>query len=116
VSNATCVSVLDAGSGTRVFGWTNSAIAPSTLSYNRTVSRICGNIVVAAEGSIVSGTQRNQWAWVQPDPVACMTAGVPQRMAAGTLTIGIGTACCLSSAHRVGNTSQRNVSTSDPVR
>jgi hypothetical protein len=93
-SNATCTSVLGAGSGTRIFHWTNTAIAPSTFSYNRTVSRIGGNIVVVAEGSIISGAftpdpAKSMGLGVQPNPVACMTTGVPQLTAVGTLTIGI---------------------------
>jgi hypothetical protein len=93
-SNATCTSVLGAGSGTRVFHWTNTAIAPSTFSYDRTVSRVGGNIVVVAEGSITSGTftpdpAKSIGLGVQPNPVACLTTGVPQLTAVGTLTIGI---------------------------
>jgi len=93
-ANATCTSILGAGSGTRVFQWTDAAIAPSTFSYNRTVSRVAGNIQVVAEGSIVSGTftpnpAKSVGLGVQPDLLACMTTGVPQLTAVGILTIGI---------------------------
>jgi hypothetical protein len=93
-SNATCTSILGAGSGTRIYHWTNTAIPPSTFFYNRTVSRIAGNIQVVAEGSIVSGTftpdpAKSVGLGVQPDLLACMTTGVPQLTALGVLTIGI---------------------------
>jgi hypothetical protein len=93
-SNATCTSILSAGSGTRVYRWTNTAIEPSTFSYNRTVSRVGGEIVVVAEGSITSGTftpdpAKSIGSGLQPNPIACMTTGVAQLTALGTLTIGI---------------------------
>lgn len=94
VPNATCTSVLSAGSGTRVFKWTNTAIAPSTFSYNRTANRIGGNIQVVAVGSISSGTftpdpAKSVGVGPQPNPIACGTTGVSQLTAAGSLTIGI---------------------------
>lgn len=92
--NATCTSVLAAGSGTRVFKWTNTAIAPSTFSYNRTANRVGGNIQVVAVGSISSGTftpdpAKSVGVGAQPDPSACSTTGVSQLTASGSLTIGI---------------------------
>jgi hypothetical protein len=92
--NATCTSILGAGSGTRVYHWTNPAIAPSTFSYNRTVNRIGGNIQVVAEGSIISGTftpdpAKSVGLGLQPDPLACMTTGVAQLTAVGALTVGV---------------------------
>jgi hypothetical protein len=92
--NATCSSLFGAGSGTRVFHWTDTAIAPSTFSYNRTVTRAGGNIQVEAVGSIISGTftpdpAKSVGTGAQPDPAACMTTGVATLTALGTLTIGI---------------------------
>lgn len=94
VPNATCSSILSAGSGTRVFHWNNNAIAPSTFSYNRIVSRVDGNIVVTALGSITSGTftpdpTKSVGSGVEPNPLACSTTGVSQLTDAGLLTIGI---------------------------
>lgn len=93
-SNATCTSILGAGSGTRVYHWTDPAIDSSTFSYNRTVSRVAGNIVVVAEGSIISGAftpspAKSLGTGLQPNPIACLTTGVAQLTALGALTIGI---------------------------
>jgi hypothetical protein len=92
--NATCTSVLSAGSGTRVFHWNNSAIPPSTFSYNRVVSRVNGNIVVTALGSITSGTftpdpTKSVGTGAEPDPTACSTTGVSQLTDVGVVTIGV---------------------------
>ncbi|MCO5967495.1 hypothetical protein [Actinoallomurus soli] len=92
--NATCTSVLSAGSGTRVFHWNNSAIAPSTFSYNRVVSRVNGNIVVVALGAITSGTftsdpAKSTGTGLEPDLTACGSTGVSQLTDVGTVTIGI---------------------------
>lgn len=92
--NATCTSVLSAGGGTRVFHWNNSAIAPSTFSYNRVVSRVNGNIVVAAVGAITSGTftpdpAKSTGTGLEPDLTACGSTGVSQLTDVGTVTIGL---------------------------
>ncbi|WP_345363461.1 hypothetical protein [Actinoallomurus liliacearum] len=93
-SGATCTSVLSAGSGTRVFHWNNSALAPSTFSYNRVVSRVNGNIVVTALGAITSGTftpdpTKSVGTGLEPDLTACGTTGVSQLTDVGTVTIGL---------------------------
>ncbi|WP_447002521.1 hypothetical protein ACRAKI_22705 [Saccharothrix isguenensis] len=94
VHNATCTSVFSAGSGTRVFTWTNSAIAPSTFSYNRSATRIGGTIVVVAVGSISAGTftsspAKSQGTGPQPDLTACSTTGASTLTAVGLLAIGL---------------------------
>ncbi|MFI9812574.1 hypothetical protein [Saccharothrix variisporea] len=94
VTGATCTGTLSPGSGTRVFTWTNSAIAPSTFSYNRTATRVGGNIQVVAVGSITAGTftpdpAKSVGLGAHPDPTACATAGVSRLTAAGSLTIGL---------------------------
>jgi hypothetical protein len=94
LSNYTCTALFYQGSGTRIFTWTNSAIAPSTLSYNRTSSRVGGNVEIVLLGSIVSGTftpepAKVQLLAVQPNPIACATTGVSQLTLAGALIIGI---------------------------
>jgi len=93
-SSATCTSLLGAGSGTRVFHWTNTAIAPSAFAYNRTTIRVNNNLQVVAVGSIVAGTftplpAKSVGTAPQLDPIACATTGVPQQTAAGLLTIGL---------------------------
>ncbi|MEV5751547.1 hypothetical protein AB0L00_27305 [Actinoallomurus sp. NPDC052308] len=93
-SGATCTSVLSAGSGTRVFHWNNSALAPSTFSYNRVVSRVNGDIVVTALGAITSGTftpdpTKSVGTGLEPDLTACGTTGVSQLTDVGTVTIGL---------------------------
>ena len=92
--NATCTGVLSSGSGTRVFRWNDPALAPSSFSYNRTTSRVGGNIVVVAVGSISSGTfagspAKSTGIGAQPDPTACAGTGVGQLTAAGALSIGL---------------------------
>ena len=92
--NATCELLLGAGPGVRIFHWTDPALAPSTFSYNLTVSRVLGYFEVVAVGSIVSGTFTPQPAKstglaLQPDPTACATTGVRRQTAVGALTIGI---------------------------
>jgi hypothetical protein len=92
--NYTCTALFYQGSGTRVLTWTNSAAAPSTFSYNRTSSRVGGNIEIVLLGSIVSGTfdtepAKAQLLAVQPNPLACATTGVSQLTLVGALTIGI---------------------------
>lgn len=94
VTGATCTGILSSGSGTRVFTWTNSAIAPSVFSYNRTATRVGGNIQVVAVGSIASGTftpdaAKSVGVGAQPDPTACATTGVSRLTAAGSVTIGL---------------------------
>jgi hypothetical protein len=93
-SSATCTSLLGSGSGTRVFNWTNTAIAPSTFAYNRTTTRVENNLQVVAVGSIVAGTftpapAKSVGTAPQPDPTACATTGVAQQTAVGLLTIGL---------------------------
>lgn len=92
--NYTCTALFYQGSGTRVFQWTNAATPPSTFSYNRTSSRVGGNIEIVLLGSIVSGTFTPEPAKavllaVQPNPIACATTGISQLTLVGTLTIGI---------------------------
>ncbi|GAB3981405.1 hypothetical protein GCM10029978_082210 [Actinoallomurus acanthiterrae] len=94
VANATCTSVLSAGAGTRVFHWNNNAIASSSFSYNRVVSRVNGSIVVTAVGAITSGTftpdpAKSTGTGLEPDPIACSTTGVSQLTDVGVLTVGI---------------------------
>ncbi|WP_309111173.1 hypothetical protein [Saccharothrix sp.] len=94
VTGATCSGTLSPGSGIRVFTWTNGAIAPSTFSYNRTATRVGGNIQVVAVGSITSGTftpdpAKSVGLGAQPDPTACATTGVSRLTAAGSVTIGL---------------------------
>jgi hypothetical protein len=92
--NYTCTALFYQGSGTRVFQWTNAVIPPSTFSYNRTSSRVGGNIEIVLLGSIVSGTftpepAKAELLAVQPNPIACATTGISQLTLAGALTIGI---------------------------
>jgi hypothetical protein len=92
--NYTCTALFYQGSGTRVFTWTNSAITPSAFSYNRTSSRVGGNIEIVLLGSIVSGTfnpqpAKAQLLAVQPNPLACATTGIPQVSLVGVLIIGL---------------------------
>ena len=93
-AGATCTGTLSPGSGTRVFTWTNSAIAPSTFSYNRTATRVGGNIQVVAVGSITAGTftpdpAKSVGVGAHPDPTACATTGVSRLTAVGSVTIGL---------------------------
>ncbi|MFI9006114.1 hypothetical protein ACIGNX_02615 [Actinosynnema sp. NPDC053489] len=93
-TNASCSGVLAAGSGTRVYTWTTSAIPPSTFSYNRTTTRVGGEIVVVALGSITSGSftpdpAKSTGTGLQPNPLACSTTGVSTLTAAGLLVIGL---------------------------
>jgi hypothetical protein len=92
--NYTCTALFYQGSGTRVFHWTNTAIPPSTFSYNRTSSRVGGNVEIVLLGSVVSGTftpepAKAELLAVQPNPIACATTGVSQVSLVGALTIGI---------------------------
>ena len=92
--NYTCTDILYQGSGTRVFKWTNTAVTPSTFLYNRTSSRVGGNIQIVLLGSISSGTftpdpVKQELTAPQPDPTACTTTGVSQLTLLGTLSIGI---------------------------
>jgi hypothetical protein len=92
--NYTCTALFYQGSGTRVFTWTNSAMTPSTYSYNRTSSRVGGNVEIVLLGSIVSGTfspepAKAELVAVQPNPLLCATTGVPQVSLVGVLVIGI---------------------------
>jgi len=92
--NYTCTALFYQGSGTRVLTWTNSAIAPSTFSYNRTSSRVGGNIEIVLLGSIVSGTftpepAKAELLAVQPNPIACATTGISQITLVGVLVLGI---------------------------
>ena len=92
--NYTCTSLFYQGSGARVFNWTNPAVTPSTYGYNRTSSRVGGNIVILLLGSIGSGTfspepAKMQLTALQPDPLSCATIGFSQLTLLGALTIGI---------------------------
>jgi hypothetical protein len=92
--NYTCTALFYQGSGTRVLTWTNPAIAPSAFSYNRTSSRVGGNVEIVLLGSIVSGTftpepAKAELLAVQPNPLLCATTGVPQVSLVGALTIGL---------------------------
>ncbi len=92
--NYTCTSLFYQGSGTRVFQWNNPGVAPSTYGYNRTSSRVGGNIVIVLLGSINAGTfvaapAKMQLTALQPNPLACATTGVSQLTLLGALTIGI---------------------------
>ncbi|ONI92284.1 hypothetical protein ALI22I_04915 [Saccharothrix sp. ALI-22-I] len=94
VHNATCTSAFSAGSGTRVFTWTNSAIAPSTFSYNRSATRVGGNIVVVAVGSTTAGAltsdpAKSRGTGPQPDLTACTNTGVSTLTAVGVPAIGL---------------------------
>jgi hypothetical protein len=94
LSNYTCTALFYQGSGTRVFQWTNAAVPPSTFSYNRTSSRVGGNIEIVLLGSIVSGAFTAEPAKavllaVQPNPLACATIGISQITLVGALTIGV---------------------------
>ncbi len=92
--NLTCTNLLLSASGTRVFNWTNSAIAPSTFTYNRTVTLVNGNAQVEFLGEIASGTftpdpAKEEISGLEPDPTLCMTTGVSQLAHVGILTIGV---------------------------
>ena len=92
--NLTCTNLLLSASGTRVFNWTNSAIAPSTFTYNRTVTRVNGNVQVEFLGEIASGTftpdpAKEEVTGPEPDLTLCMTTGVSQLALVGILTIGV---------------------------
>jgi hypothetical protein len=92
--NYTCTSLFYQGSGTRVLTWTNAAVAPSAFSYNRTSSRVGGNVEIVLLGSIVSGTftpepAKAELLAVQPNPLACATTGVSQVSLVGALVIGV---------------------------
>jgi hypothetical protein len=94
VPNAMCTVIFEAGSGTKVINWTNTAIASSTFTYNRTSSRVGGTVQVELVGSISSGTfnpdpAKEEATGPQPDPTACATTGVSQIAFLGTLTIGV---------------------------
>lgn len=92
--NYTCTSLFYQGAGTRVFEWNNPGTAPSEYDYNRTSSRVGGNIVILLLGSIDSGTfvaapAKMQLTALQPNPLLCATVGVSQLTLLGALTIGI---------------------------
>ncbi|HEY0639369.1 MAG TPA: hypothetical protein VGD67_17110 [Pseudonocardiaceae bacterium] len=92
--NYTCTSLFYQGSGTRVLEWNNPGTAPSSYDYNRTSSRVGGNIVILLLGSIGSGTfvaapAKMQLTALQPNPLLCATTGVSQLTLLGALTIGV---------------------------
>jgi len=77
-----------------LFNCTNSAIAPSTFTYNRTVTIVNGNVQVEFLGEIASGTftpdpAKEEVTGPEPDPTLCMTTGVSQLDHVGILTIGV---------------------------
>lgn len=90
----TCTSLFYQGSGTRVFTWTDPAVAPSTYSYNRTSSRAGANIAIVLLGSITSGTfatapAKMQLTALNPDPLSCATTGITGLTLVGALTVGV---------------------------
>lgn len=92
--NYSCTQLFYQGSGTRVFDWSDPAVAPSTYSYNRTSSRVGGNIVILLLGSITSGTfqaepAKMQLTAVNPDLLGCLTTGISQLTLVGALTVGL---------------------------
>jgi hypothetical protein len=92
--NYTCTSLFYQGSGIRVLNWTNTAIAPTSMTYNRTSSRVGGNVEIVLLGEISSGTftpdpAKAELVALQPNPLACATVGVTQVSLVGTLIIGL---------------------------
>ncbi|GAB2962996.1 hypothetical protein [Saccharothrix stipae] len=90
----TCTSLFYQGAGTRVFTWTDPAVAASTYSYNRTSSRVGANIVIVLLGSIGSGTfaaepAKMQLTALNPDPISCATTGISRLTLLGALTVGV---------------------------
>jgi hypothetical protein len=89
----TCTNLLTSAAGTRVFHWINTAIAPSTFTYNITAIAVNGTVQVEFLGEIASGTftpdpTKEELTGPTPDPIACLTTGVRQITYAGTLEIG----------------------------
>ncbi|RJL35679.1 hypothetical protein [Bailinhaonella thermotolerans] len=93
VVGATCTSLLYPGSATRTFVWTSGG--SSVFSYNWNSTRLNGNIVYLAVGSInpggvFGGDNAKEFITVPaPDPTACSGSGVSQLFGVGTLEIGL---------------------------
>jgi hypothetical protein len=91
---ATCTNVLTGGPGTRIFTWTNPAIAPSTFTYNRVATLVNGTVQVEFLGEISAGTftpdpAKQEVTGLVLNPIACLTTGVPETTFAGTVEIGL---------------------------
>jgi hypothetical protein len=90
----TCTNLLASASGTRIFHWTNTAIAPSTFTYNLTGTAVNGTAQATFLGEIAAGTftpdpAKEEVTGPVPDPITCLTTGVSQTTYIGTLEIGI---------------------------
>ncbi|MEV0232157.1 hypothetical protein [Nonomuraea sp. NPDC050786] len=93
VPGATCTSLFYPGSATRTFVWTSGG--SSLFSYNWNSTRVNGNIVYLAVGSIrpggvFGGNNAKEVITVPaPDPTACSSTGVSRLFGLGTLQIGV---------------------------
>lgn len=87
-----CATLLNTGSATHTFVWSNPAAQPSTFAYSWTVSDIGGQAVITSTGSITSGKYASDSAeqnsvLVTPDPIQCAFSGVATLTGPTTLTI-----------------------------
>ncbi|WP_242911515.1 hypothetical protein [Actinomadura terrae] len=93
VPGASCTNLFTPGNATRTFVWTNGGT--SVMSYSWSSTRLNGNIVYVAAGSIRPGglfggeNAKEAITVLAPDPIACSGAGVSRLFGTGTLEIGL---------------------------
>lgn len=96
-ANASCNSLLGAGTGVRIWDWTAPGVESSHFSYLVTGGRVGGNIVAVATGPIIAGAYTDSSVRSVavatpiplPDLIACAGDGASRVLVAGELTIGL---------------------------
>lgn len=87
-----CATLLTAGAASRTYTWTNPLAAPTTFTYNWTVSDVAGQAVITNTGLITSGTFAGASAeqvavLMTPDVLQCAGAGISSLTGPTTLTV-----------------------------
>ncbi|GGS46386.1 hypothetical protein [Actinokineospora fastidiosa] len=87
-----CTTLLTAGAASRTYHWGNPAAAPSTFTYNWTVSVAGGQAVITNTGLITSGrfapgSAVQLTTLATPDVVQCAGSGITTLTRPTTLTI-----------------------------
>jgi hypothetical protein len=93
VPGASCTNLFTPGTATRTFVWANGGT--SVMSYSWTSTRLNGNILYIAAGSIAPGGlfggehAKEQITVIAPDLTACSGSGVSQLSGTGILEVGL---------------------------
>lgn len=89
---ASCLTLLDAGSGVGTIMWGNPDVEPSTVLFNVTVTAIAAQVIVTSNGIVTAGryaqaSTQQVVTLAAPDALQCLGRGVSYVAGPTTLTV-----------------------------